>query len=879
MTWWRVLIARLSGKGRTPAELDEEMAAHSALLAEEYEQRGMSPEAARAEARRQFAGATQIREQYSAQRRLPFLDTLAQDLAYALRQLRTSPGFAAAAVLTLALGIGANLAIYQVLDAVVFRDLPVRDPARLVEIQLLESNDPTRVSYPLFRELSAHQQVFDPMFAVSDFSLREVMRSGQTIQGTRGVMASGAFFHTLGVAARAGRVFTDDDDRPGAAPVAVLSDAFWKREFARSPAALGQTLQVNGAHVTIIGVTPPEFFGETLGAPPDFWVPISLQPQITPGDRLNGVSMMWLSMLGRLRPGVTARQAEAAFNPLFQQFAQLTARRTDRTYRVHARPANRGIGDLQSRFERPLWLLMAMVGLVLVMLCSNLANLLLGRAAVRTHEIGVRLALGAGRARIVRQLLTESLLLSALGLLLAIPLASRGSAGLVALASMDAGFRVQTGWREAAFALAVALVCTCLFGLAPAFAATRVDVHPALQAHRRTTASGRRRFFGNSLVIAQVSMSLVLISGAALFARSLWNLRHQNFGMNTNTIRVTLPFQLSRPAVARRQELTWPIYERMNSLAGVHSAAVCAFGPMDSLVRTISGASSPERPAQHGDSTRLVPVSPGYFETMGIPIVAGRGIADRDRAGGAPVVVLSQTAARVLFGREDAVSGMVSKSERFDSKNALQVVGVARDVRFGGAREPFGIVLYVPLAQEIAPVTSIVLWPARNAAQVAADARAALRDLDPTLKTGMIQTFGDAFDAGLGNDKLLAVIAAAFGLLALVLSCVGVYGVLSYAVERRTQEIGIRIALGAGRAAVYRMVGRQAALLIAASVVIGGAGAVAVTAALRSTLFGFAPDDYTLPLAAAGLLCLAALAASYLPARRAARLDPMEAIR
>ena len=291
MTSLRVLISRLLGRGRAPAELEEEMAAHLQQLAHEYERRGMSAEAARSEACRQFAGATQIREQYREQRRLPFLETLVQDVFYALRQLQASPGFAAAAVLTLALGIGANLAIYRVLDAIVFRDLPVHDPAKLVEIQMVENNDPMRVSYPLFREMAARQQVLDGMFAVSDFPLREVVRGGQpAVQSTTGVMASGGFFRTLGVAARAGRVFTEDDDRPGAAPVVVLSDGFWNREFARSPAALGQTLQINGAHATIIGVTPPEFFGETLGSAPAFWVPMSLQPRITPGDRLNGAS-------------------------------------------------------------------------------------------------------------------------------------------------------------------------------------------------------------------------------------------------------------------------------------------------------------------------------------------------------------------------------------------------------------------------------------------------------------------------------------------------------------------------------------------------------------------------------------------------------------
>ena len=866
MTRLRVLISRLSGRGRTPAELAEEMDAHLALLAQEYERRGMAPDAARAEARRQFAGTTQIREQYRAQRRLPLLDTVSQDVVYALRQLRGSPGFTAAAVLSLALGIGANLAIYQVLDAVVFRDLPVREPARLVQIQLLESNDPQRVSYPLFRQMAARQQVLDGIFAVANLAL-------PASDGAKGYMVTGAYFRTLGVTAAIGRVFTEEDDQPGTPPVAVLSDAFWHRAFDRSQSAVGQTLEIRGQRVAIIGVAQPGFSGETLGESRDFWVPMSIQPLVTPGNRLDGASYSWLSMIGRLRPAVTARQAEASLDPLFHQFAHLTVTRFGKSYTVRVAPASRGIGDLQSRFERPLWLLMSMVGLVLLMLCSNLANLLLGRATVRAHEIGVRLALGAGRARIVRQLLTESLVLAFCGVALAFPLAARGAGALIAMAGAGPGLSTQPGWHEVFFAVGVALVCACLFGGAPAIAATRVDVHSALQAHRRGIAGGRR-LFGNSLVAAQISLSLVLISGAALFSRSLWNLRHQDFGMRPDAIAVDVPLEFTSQAIARQKALVWPLYEHLNAVPGVRSAAVSAFGPMGSILRT-TGVSTPERPAQRTDLTRLVCVSPRFFETMGIPILAGRGITGEDRAGSPPTVVLSETTARAVFGAENPIGRSIANGDHYEAKSALQVVGVARDVRFSGAREPYGFVLYVPIAQSPAPVTGIVV----RAAGMMPQLPAAIHSIAPDLKLGPIRTYGEAFDAGLGNDKLLATIAAAFGLLALGLSFAGVYGVLSYAVERRTHEIGIRIALGAGRSAVYRMILRQAMLLTAASVIIGGAGAIAATTALRSMLFGFAPADYTLPVFAAALLALAALAASYVPARRAAHLDPVQALR
>ena len=882
MTALRVFLSRLLGRGRTAAELDSEIAAHLSLLAADYERRGLTPADALSAARRHFGPITQLHETYRDQRRLPFFDTLSQDLAYALRQLRRNPVFAAAAVLTLALGIGANAAIYQVLDAVVFRSLPVRDPAALVQIQLLENNRPIHVSYPFYRELAARQQVLDGLFAVSDFPLRQaVLRGRGSFRAVKGSIVTGNYFRVLGVNARAGRVFTEDDDRPAAPPVIVLSDAFWNREFARSPGALGQVLEINGFAGTVIGVAPPGFFGETVGTVPDLWLPMSVQPRIMPADYLNAPNSSWLSLLGRLRPGVSARQAQAALEPLYRALSDLTAHRPDRDYRVQLQSASRGIAELEQRFGRPLWVLIGITGLVLLMACSNLANLMLGRATARTQEIGVRLALGASRSRITRQLLTESLLLSALGTAAALVLATSGARWLVTWASSSADWRLSLAleWRHLAFTAAIAVAATCLFALAPAWAATRIDVHSALQSTHGHSGGRFRNRLGRCLIVAQLSISLTLLSAAALLVHSLWKLRHQDLGFDaTHVLMAEVPLEFTRDMIRHNTALRQPLYDRMNAIPGIRSAAVDSFGVMDGTVYTCF-LSTPERPLQPGDYTRRVHVSARYFETIGTPIISGRGITEADRADSPKVVVLNQTAARAVFGRANPIGRFISDNKVFESKNALQVIGVAQDVRFFNPRDPYGFVLYVPLAQSPMPVTAVLVRAANDPARLASAVRTAFREVDPAVFVGAIHPLAESVEAQPRQRKTPRPPLHLFRRARSRPDGVGVYGVIAYAVQRRTQEIGIRLALGAERAAVSRMMMRDVARLAFAGTLLGAAGAIAATRALRTMLFAFAPADYSLLLVASALLFLIAAAAGYLPARRAARLDPMNALR
>ncbi len=776
-----------------------------------------------------------------------------QDVIYALRQFRKSPGFALAAILTLALGIGANAAIYEVLDAVAFRPLPVRDPQRLVRIQVEANGKPLNFSYPLYREMAARPNVAEGMFAVSDYPLHAaVLRGRGPARTVNAVLVSANYFELLGVPARIGRVFTDADDRA----IAVISHRFWDREFGRSAEALGKPLEINKAVVTIVGVAPPEFSGEKQGNAPDVWLPMSVAPLSMATDWLNAPKATWLTVMARLRPDVSPRQAQAALAALVPDF------------RLEVEPASRGIAQLQSRFQSPLLVLMAVVGTVLLIACCNLANLLLGRATARTHEIGVRLALGAGRGRLIRQLLTESVLLSAFGSAAALALARWGSRALVALSAQD--LALGFGWRVLAFTAAVTVAATCLFGVAPALAAIRVDLNAALQGHRRGQTGGT--MLGKTLVVAQVSLALVLLSGAALLVRSLWNLRHQDFGFQgEHVLMAQLPWEFSPKMMARYAALTQPLYDRMNALPDVRSAALSGFGPMGGDQHTGGLAT-----AESSDKARIVHVSPQYFETMGIPIVAGRALGSE---GASKVAVLSETAARRLFGGANAVGRLVTQGNRYDAQDTWQVVGVARDVRFASPGDPFGSLVYLPITQAPAPITAVILRTTGDPALAAGNLRAALHAVDPDMAVGDIRTLTDTIDAHLSQERLMAMLASCFGLLALALTCVGVYGVISYAVERRTQEIGIRLALGATRGQVTGALMKEVAQLVAASAALGGAGAAAMTRAMRTMLFGFGPNDYGLLLAVALVLIAVAAAAGFLPARRAARLDPMAALR
>jgi predicted permease len=871
----RTLLSRIRGHFAArleDARLAEEIAAHIDALAGDYERRGLSPQAALQAARREFGNVTHIQETHRARRTLPFLDTLAQDLRYAFRQMRAKPGFAAAAVFTLALGIGANTAIFRILDAVVLSSLPVKNPRQLVMVVAKQNGTAISVSYPLFREMAARQTALAGMFASSDVGPSGVSDD----PALRARLVTGRYFEILGAGARLGRTIVDSDDRAETAPVAVISYGYWQRAFGGQSEALGRTIRINGAAATIVGVAERGFFGERVGSAPDVWLPMNAQPLVWPdhSNWLTARAIASLQPMGRVLPGMPRARAEAALSALYDQLHELSMF-TKGPFTIELAPGNQGFGGLQKQFSEPLAVLMGIAGMVLLLACCNLANLLLAHASARTHEMGVRLALGAGRTRLLRQLLTESALLAALGGAAGFALATQGSRALVEFASAGQGWRLalDPDWRIAGFTLAVSVMATAIFGLVPAFTATRLDANASLQAHRRSgglrSANGAARAF----IVAQVAASLMLVAGAALLVRSFRNLETQDFGYRQDGL-LLIEFRVDRSLFAFRDLARLrQLQQRLSAIPGVVSAALSGPAPFAQLQTRVQ-VSSPGKVASAVDAL-FAQVSPRYFEAMKIPLLAGREFSDADRKDAAPVAVIGETTARRLFGSANPVGRSIS----LGAHESRMVVGVTRDVRFLGPREPFVPVVYKPMTQGGILLLTGVLRTAGDPSAFASAARQAVREAAPELKVQSVSPVRDVLDGMMRQERMVAVLSSAFGLLALVLAAVGLYGVIAYAVERRTQEIGVRIALGANRIQVTGLLLRDMAQLLAIGVGTGLAGTLALGSWVRSLLFGVTPHDPAMLAAAAAMLSVVAFAAAYLPARRASRLHPMEALR
>jgi predicted permease len=899
MKWWQIR--------RRAADLERELQSDLELEEEEQREAGLPAERAGYAARRAFGNATLIREQTrEAWGWTPF-ERLGQDIRYALRQLQRSPGFAIATIVILALGIGAVTAVFSLIDTALLKMLPVHDPERLVELRAVnpafDVND--AFSYPAFKSFENQTQVLAGALAFRKLPDVDVEMDGRS-ELAQGQAVSGDYFPVLGVRAILGRtILPIDDTSPGQNPVAVIGYDYWRTRFALDPGIIGKHVLLNNAPFIIIGVTGPEFYGVEPGAKVGISVPLTMVAAVNPGwaaagspaDALKAPFRNWLHVMGRLQPGVSREQATSRLAPVFARSMREAAdglaglpidspavRQAFLHFRLQLAPGSQGLASLRRQFSRPLWIVMAVVGLLLLITCANVANLLLARSHARERELAVRLALGAGKSRLIRQLLTESVVLGLTGGAIGVGLAYWGSRSLLALMARGrnpVSLTVHPDLTLLAFALGVSLLTAIVFGIMPAFRAADVNPSHGLTQGTHTNAAATTRYrWGRSLVVFQVAISLVLVIGAGLLARTLANLRNFYPGFNRDNVFL---FSVNPPMLGYNNVV--PLYERLldrlRAIPGVHSASLSVHEPLSTNVSTTSvrvqGPSS-----QQGEDlapVNIEPVGPDYFATMEIPVLRGRDFSSNDRNGTPKVAIVNETTARDYFGDADPIGRSVSIPGFVGDPSWIEIVGVARDIKIHDLREPATAMLYVPLFQLPEGGATFEIRTAIDPAQVETAVLAVVSNIDSRLPVYAVKTLDSQLDDALVQERLVASLSALFGLLALLLTCVGLYGLMSYTVNRRTGEIGIRMALGAERGRIVRMILRETLLLIACGLLIGLPMAVLASRLIASQLFGLKPGDpITFSAACLGMAAVA-LAASYWPARRAASVDPMRALR
>ncbi len=830
------------------------------------------------------------------------LEGLWQDFRYGARSLRMNPGFFAVATISLALGTGANTAIFELLNAVRMRMLPVAHAEQLAELKIAEnehccsgnfSDRRPNFTYPVWEQIRKHQQAFSGIFAWGDNRFN--LAVGGEVRFVEGLFVSGQFFQTLGVRPLMGRLISDDDDIPGCgSPGAVISYPFWQREFGGDSQVLGKKLRLDGRSIEVMGVTPAEFFGVEVGRNFDVAVPVCAEPLIAGEDsHMAKRHHWWLAVIGRLKPGWTVERAAAqaaAMSPAVFESTVPPNYRADAAkfyaqYKLTALPAGSGVSSLRRQYEQPLVLLLGIAGLVLLIACANLANLTLARASTREREMAVRLAIGADRGRLIRQLLAESLLLTLIGTALGVVLAQLLGNNLVAFLTTDGNplfLKLQPDWRVLGFTSAVAILTCILFGLTPALRATRTPPGAAMKASGRGLTADRERFgLRRVLVISQVALSLVLLIGALLFVGSLRNLLTLDAGFRQDGLLIagTDISRLNYPA-ARRGVFYRELLDRLRATPGVDGAASVNIVP-------ISGSGWNDTIEIPGESThdRMVPlfnrVSAGYFQTMGTPLLAGRDFNDQDTPSSPEVAIVNQEFSKKFLGGKNPIGREVRMLVGpGDPQHVYQIVGLLRNSKYWSLRDDFKPTVFVAASQNKEPGTGIS-FILRSGLPTGALLQAVKKTiLAQNADTSVqFQVFKRQVQESLLKERLMATLSGFFGFLAAILATVGLYGVISYMVARRRNEIGIRIALGASKANVMNLVLREAAMLIVTGLVIGSALAIAVARTARSLLYGLKPGDpFTVGLAVT-VLAGVAIFASLLPALRAARLEPMMALR
>ncbi len=837
------------------------------------------------------------------------METLFNDIRYGFRGLLKRPAFTAVALIILALGIGANTAIFTLINAVILKPLPVNKPEELVLFNdtadegtstMSEGDVPAgrtrRFSYASYRYFREHDSSFQELSAFRSGESRLSVRradapAGEPAQRASSHLVSGNYFTVLGVNALLGRVLSNADDSPAAPPAAVISHGYWQQKLNSDPQIVGKNILLNGTGFTVVGIMPQEFFGVRVRRSPDFWLPLAFQPQVElRKSYLEDKNVYWLNLVGRLKPGTQIAQAQAGVNVEFRQFfteqagGQLdddTRLAIQNSY-VTLAPGARGLSGLRTFYSQALRMLMVIVALVLLLACANVGNLLLSRAAARQAEISLRQALGASRGRLMRQLLTESLLLAFIGGAVGILLAQWGVSLLVTRLAATSPLDVKPDAPILLFTLGISLVSGVLFGIAPALRATKADLTTAL---KEKSAHGRKRRFnlGSSLVVAQVAVSLILLVGAGLFARSLIKLQQEDLGFNRdNVLLARVDTRLAGYKPVELSSVYRQLYDRLSALPNVQSVTIASYSPMQGTGTNSTITVRGYTPAENEDiSVSDIQIGPNFTETLGVPLLMGRDIGLQDTPNSPKVAVVTQSFARSFFGDENPIGRRATFEEDSD-KDDFEIVGVIGDSKYEDAKEKADRTVYRPILQVQDQQTFNNVFELRTVGEplnLAAEVRAAVAQVNDKLPILDITSLRVQTDEALNQEKLIAQLVSFFGLLGLLLSCVGLYGIMAHAVVRRTNEIGIRMALGAERRDIVWMVLKESLLLVAIGLGLGIPAAWGAAHLISSQLFGVNPSDPASLLTAVLSLTVVAAAAGYLPARRASRVNPLIALR
>jgi putative ABC transport system permease protein len=886
-TLWKRMAA-LFRKGRLDNELEEEIFSHLSMQEEEFRARGMSAVEARLAARRAFGGVTQTVEAYRERRAVAWVDNTLKDLRYAVRGLVRNPGFTAAAVLSLALGIGANTAIFSLVRSLMLRMLPVTRPEQLVYFYRTGGWGKGFLSYPLYLDLAKRKDVFEGVAARTGvWRVRFSRPESPRVEFAQMEYVSGNYFSLLGVQPAIGRLIGESDNRtPKAHPLAVLSYEFWRNRFGGDAAVLGATVVVDSQPLTVVGVAAPGFRGVEVEHHPDVWVPCMMFD-----GKIMSPGMHWVWAVGRRRPGVSRERIQSVIDAVMQQYlTEQYGKNTDAAFRKSAfgqrlqvYGADAGISSLRFLFGKALLVLMATVGLVLMAACANLANLLLARGAARYREIALRFSLGATRARLVRQALTESLLLSLVGSGLGLGFAMWGQQAILGFlpSEVTEPFALAPDGTVLAFTIGISVLAAVLFGLAPAWRSTAVDPVAGLRGNDRRTV--QRPVLRRALVVAQVALSVVLVSLAGLFGGSLARLRAVDVGFRHQNV---LAFQLDCPAKwdrVKRQQVLDGFVDRVSRLPGVASVSYGFPGPFEMGMANAS-IRVPGSAATAVDSAEVAvaTVAPRYFGTIGTRLLAGREFEEGDTGTSQKVAIVDETFVRRFFPGESAPIGRALSFDESKPEGGERtyIVGVVPDIRHDGLREPSKPTVYSPVTQTVAIGDPSVLV---NAQAPPASAKQALRREMAKLSDEVVltepETIAQHIDDSIFQERILATLSGFFGVLALLLAAVGLYGVVAYGTMQRAREIGVRIALGARLGAILWMVLRDALLLVSVGLVVGLPSAMAAARAVRAVLDGVPAAGVAMFASTGAVLLAVGTVAALAPARRAARMDPMATLR